>query len=77
MKQGHIPFIAETDKIGMCPYFPCLLRIDDWVASSSPCFHAAGEALRVLITHRYDLVCLTGRCLLVMSASVKNDLLIP
>ena len=53
-----------------------LLWIDEGVAGFSPGFHAAGEALRVLITHRYDLVCLTGRRLLIMSASVKNDLLI-
>jgi hypothetical protein len=77
MKQGHIPFIAETDKIGMCPYFPCLLRIDDWVASSSPSLHAAGEACHILVTHCHILLCLTGRSLLIVSASVKNDLLIP
>jgi hypothetical protein len=54
-----------------------LFFLDEGVACFSPCLHAAGEAFHILITHFYGLGCLTGRSLLIMSASVENDLLIP
>jgi hypothetical protein len=58
----------------MGPYF--LFFFDEGVACFSPCLHAAGEAFHILITHSHGLGCLTGRSLLIMSASVENDLLI-
>ena len=51
--------------------------VDEWVACFFPGLHAAGEAFHILVAHRYDLDCLTGRRLLIVSASVENDLLIP
>jgi hypothetical protein len=60
----------------MCPYFPCLLWIDEGVACFSPYFHAAGEAHNIPVTHRYVFGRLTGSAPFVGSASVEDNLLI-
>jgi hypothetical protein len=53
-----------------------LLWIDHGVACFSPGLHAAGEALNVLISHGDILGCLTGSGRFLVSAAVKDNLLI-
>ena len=53
-----------------------LLSLVEWKPTPFPCLHTTGEALYVLVSHRYDFRCLTGSSPFMRSAAIENDLLI-
>ncbi len=53
-----------------------LFWIDEGVACFFPCLHAAAEALHILISHLDVLDCLPGSARFLVSAAVKDNLLV-